>query len=350
MAFKMNKSKFTFGEGTGSHAKMLADKAGEMYEGDSMANDPLKMTDSSPMKVAPAIGLIGAGLATAGRFALAQGAKHLVKRKAKKELAKQVAKKVTKKVTKTVGRGPKPTGTGSPLTPKTGAQKVGKFLKDTALAKNTLGKVLLGGSILSSLTGSGKDKKTGGKAPTGVAKPPKVVTNIAKPTKSTVAKGGTKTWEQGMKSSGGNLNKLVSQRKGLKKGSSEYNAVQNKINAALGSKKRHGVQTTTKTAGPKVNKDTKRTTKTKVATPGLGSKQTKVVKGTKSNIRKTKVVERDVSGDVTKKTKKKYDVGGKRTKMKVTTKTDDMVTKLKVKNRKDEPAKVKTRKRRLKWL
>jgi hypothetical protein len=158
-------------------------------------------------------------------------------------------------------------------------------------------------------------------------------------------KGGTKTWKEGSKASGGNLNKWVAERKKHKKGSAEYNALQNKINKALGSKKRHGQTTTTKTAGPKVSKDTKRTTKTKVATPGLGSKETKVVKGTKDNIRKTKVVDRDVSGDVTKKTKKKYDVDGNRKKMKVTTKTKDTVTKLKVKDRKDEPAKVKTRKR-----
>jgi len=51
--------------------------------------------------------------------------------------------------------------------------------------------------------------------------------------------GGSRTWGQGQAASGGNLNALVAQRKGLKKGTPEYAAVQNKINAALGSKKRH---------------------------------------------------------------------------------------------------------------
>ena len=158
-------------------------------------------------------------------------------------------------------------------------------------------------------------------------------------------KGGTKTWKEGTKDSGGNLNQWVAERKKHKKGAPEYNALQNKINKSLGSKKRHGVTTETKTAGPKVNKDTKRTTKTKVETPGLGSKETKVVKGTKDNVRKIKTKERDESGDVTKKTKVKFDVKGNRKKKKVVTKTDDTVTKLKVKDKKDEPAKVKTRKR-----
>jgi len=142
-----------------------------------------------------------------------------------------------------------------------------------------------------------------------------------------------------------NLSKYVAERKKHKKGSPEYNALQNKINKAYGVSKRHGQTTTTKTAGPKVSKDTKRTTKTKVATPGLGSKQTKVVKGTKDNIRKTKVVERTESGDVSKKTKQKFDVEGNRKKKKVTTKSNDTVTKLKIKDRKNEPAKIKTRKR-----
>jgi hypothetical protein len=55
----------------------------------------------------------------------------------------------------------------------------------------------------------------------------------------TKVKGGTRTWAQGKAASGGNLNALVAKRKGLKKGTPEYAAVQNKINAALGSKKRH---------------------------------------------------------------------------------------------------------------
>ena len=43
------------------------------------------------------------------------------------------------------------------------------------------------------------------------------------------------------------LNTLVASRKGLKKGTAEYNTIQNKINAKLGSKKVHGRGTSTTT-------------------------------------------------------------------------------------------------------
>jgi hypothetical protein len=60
-------------------------------------------------------------------------------------------------------------------------------------------------------------------------------------------------WKKGNKASGGTLNELVKQRKGVTKGTPEYNKIQNQINAALGSKKRYdegpvaGEQTTTTT-------------------------------------------------------------------------------------------------------
>jgi hypothetical protein len=44
------------------------------------------------------------------------------------------------------------------------------------------------------------------------------------------------------------LNTLVAARKGLKKGTAEYNTIQNKINAKMGSKKVHGRGTSTKTS------------------------------------------------------------------------------------------------------
>jgi hypothetical protein len=46
-------------------------------------------------------------------------------------------------------------------------------------------------------------------------------------------------WKKGNKASGGTLNELVKQRKGVTKGTPEYNKIQNQINAALGSKKRY---------------------------------------------------------------------------------------------------------------
>jgi hypothetical protein len=60
-------------------------------------------------------------------------------------------------------------------------------------------------------------------------------------------------WKKGNKASGGTLNELVKQRKGVTKGTPEYNKIQNQINAALGSKKRYdegpvaGEQTATTT-------------------------------------------------------------------------------------------------------
>jgi hypothetical protein len=57
------------------------------------------------------------------------------------------------------------------------------------------------------------------------------------------AYGGTKTYSEGSKdakaATGMSLNQLVAKRKGLKKGSPEYNKIQNQINKALGSKVRH---------------------------------------------------------------------------------------------------------------
>jgi len=71
----------------------------------------------------------------------------------------------------------------------------------------------------------------------------KTTTEKTKPS-GKVAYGGTKTWAEGSKaakaSTGKSLNQLVAARKGLKKGSAEYNTIQNQINTSLGSKKRHG--------------------------------------------------------------------------------------------------------------
>ena len=330
-----------------------------------------KQMGSSPLKIAPVVAAGGtiAARTAAGKLIKKGGQKLLQKaaknKKVQQKLIKpaknQLAKLKNTKVGKTID-----------ITSKQIKKKKQSLLDK---GKEFIGKhknKLLGAAAVAPLLGAGSKEVEPKNKPS--SKPSKsdnlkvnkdmsvdLKTGVVKSKKQTAAKnkieanrktkpgekvkGGTKTWSEGMKASGGNLNKLVAQRKNLKKGTPEYNAVQNKINAALGSKKRHGVQTTTKTAGPKVSKDIKRTTKTKVTTPGLGSKETKVVKGTKDNVRKIKTKDRNESGDVTKKTKVKFDVKGSRKKKKVVTKTNDTVTKLKIKDRKDEPAKVKTRKR-----
>jgi len=82
----------------------------------------------------------------------------------------------------------------------------------------------------------------------------KTTTKKTKPS-GKVAYGGTKTWAEGSKaakaSTGKSLNQLVAARKGLKKGSAEYNTIQNQINTALGSKKRHGTPAKKKGYGKK---------------------------------------------------------------------------------------------------
>tara|TARA_R110002167_G_scaffold87072_1_gene235621 strand:- start:44 stop:817 length:774 start_codon:yes stop_codon:yes gene_type:complete len=69
-------------------------------------------------------------------------------------------------------------------------------------------------------------------------------------------------WAKGQKkakSEGGNLDALVKSRGGLKKGTPEYNKVQNKINSALGNKKRYdeGPATTVSTSKNQTKVDNK---------------------------------------------------------------------------------------------
>ena len=82
---------------------------------------------------------------------------------------------------------------------------------------------------------------------------------------------------------GDDLNALIKQRQGLKKGTPEYAAVQNKINRAYNVKKRHGTT---------VTKDTKgRTRGVTVETPGIGSSEVKsrktILGGKKTTVTKT---------------------------------------------------------------
>lgn len=107
---------------------------------------------------------------------------------------------------------------------------------------------------------------------------------------ATPAYGGTKTWEEGMTASGGTLNDLVAKRKGLKKGSAEYNEVQNKINKALGSKKVHSGGTSSSKPyaphTPKVEVEKKRGKVTATETSARGEKDSATV-DRKGRVRKT---------------------------------------------------------------
>lgn len=96
--------------------------------------------------------------------------------------------------------------------------------------------------ILKQRTGSRSKPKQPNKQKIPTVEKPKTSGKAVKAS-NIVAYGGTKTWLQGSKaamaSTGKSLNQLVAARKGLKKGSAEYNTIQNQINAALGSKVRH---------------------------------------------------------------------------------------------------------------
>ena len=161
---------------------------------------------------------------------------------------------------------------------------------------------------------------------------PKVKTEHGKKVeakKKATKKANNENWKKGeakAKSSGRDLNALVKSRKGMKKGSDEYNAVQNQINDALSNKKRHGTTSSTKTN----KKGNKTTTETNV--PGISSEKTKtkvkkniltgggkvVSKTTSSsdegNVKSKRVVKTNKEGEITKakvKTKSDYDKDGK---------------------------------------
>ena len=90
-------------------------------------------------------------------------------------------------------------------------------------------------------------------------------------------------------------------------------------------------------------KDTGRTKKVKLDT-ATGSKTTKTVTDKADTVRKVKTVEKDTDGDITKKTKEKFDKKGDETKRKVTLKGGSDVTKIKTKDKKGT-LKTKTRKK-----
>jgi len=121
------------------------------------------------------------------------------------------------------------------------------------------------------------------------------------------AYGGTRTWTKGKEASakhGEDLSSLVKERAKHKKGSKEYNILQNKINQALGSKKRHDEGATRSSSTEKkdkvVYKDEEKGTKDKIKTTYHDPEKTK--------IKKEKVVTKGPEGDT--KTVVKYDEEG----------------------------------------
>lgn len=120
--------------------------------------------------------------------------------------------------------------------------------------------------------------------------------------KKDIAYGGTVSWKEGMKKSGNRLNNLVAARAKYKKGTAEYNEIQNEINKNLGSKVR---RTTKDESGKEVlPKNTKKTTivddkgtkdksddttKTETKVKGLGRKKDKTLTFTEKEAEKEKI-------------------------------------------------------------
>ena len=125
-----------------------------------------------------------------------------------------------------------------------------------------------------------------------------------------------------------NLGSYIKERKKHKKGSAEYNALQNKINKAYGSKTRHGVESSSSTKGRK--------TTSSMNVPGISNTKTVTRKRRSGDVKSTKTT--DVNTGTT--TKRKYTKKGDT--KKIVTKKDGMRTVTK-KNKKGE-VKTKTRK------
>ena len=211
MAFKMNKKNFDFGNGTGFNKQnkqgspMDKPLVGDQHKLPAHLKAKIESAPDSPTKIIPLImgGLTVADLAYQGYKAY-KGHK---KKKAAKEEARKA--EIKKKV--------------ASMTP----EQKAKFRENFPFGKKKSASTGAGGGV----AGLAKKAVAG-------AKKMKAIQDAGKKG-GKKASGGTRTWAQGQAATGGNLNALVAKRKGLKKGTPEYAAVQNKINAALGSKKRH---------------------------------------------------------------------------------------------------------------
>ena len=200
-------------------------------------------------------------------------------------------------------------------------------------------------------------------------------------TKEGRAYGGSKTYSEGSKAAkaatGMSLNQLVAKRKGLKKGSPEYNKIQNQINKALGSKVRHeetkknvtvkddAGKTTIKdkrggaeAGGKTVVKNKTAEGRTKVVTDKEGTKRSVSVTGkdTKDRSDDVKTTARRTSdgGTATRTrtatdvTKTRTDAEGKTTKSKSRKRLGKGLIKdaiKKIRNKKDSPNKLKAKKK-----
>ena len=124
-------------------------------------------------------------------------------------------------------------------------------------------------------------------------------TNTVTPPKTTKKKKSNGSYSRAKKNDP-NLESYIAGRKKHKKGSSEYNAFQNKINKAYGSKTRHGVETSSSTKGRKSSSMT--------STPGLGTRTMSKTRQKDGDVKLSKSTFSDDRGVTTKKTRTKRGV------------------------------------------
>lgn len=129
-----------------------------------------------------------------------------------------------------------------------------------------------------------------------------------------------------------NLESYIAGRKKHAKGSNEYNAFQNKINKAYGSKTRHGVESSITTKGRKTN--------SKLSTPGIGTTTRMTKTQRDGDVKLKKSTFSDDKGVTTKKTRTKRGVFSDKVRSK---KSKFVTTAAPGSNLSDKKTKLKTR-------
>ena len=305
--------------------KLRASRAAEKARRMSGKGKAVGKSADSPQKIAGVVARVGSRALPA----IAKGGKNLIKK------GKNLIK----------GNKGKAAGTAA-FTPdmfkKAGGSKAGNILKNVIKYGTPAG---IAYSAISSLMGGGKGKGS---------------EDASKGAGDAAKKAADNAKYRAAKKNNPKLDALIKERKNHKKGSDKYNAIQNQINKAYGSGKRHGVTETKGTKG--------RDTVKRKRVPGLSDEATlirrrkvggnKMIKreknletGTSREVKlkpgskKMKMRDYDAAGNLTKKTK----VKGGGDKVKVTKRGADTVTKIKI-NKRTGQTRTRTRKKRFEGL
>ena len=249
----------------------------EMPDGSMMDGAQHAEPGSSPNKVLPVLAVGGRMLATQ---LLKKGVQHGTK-KVVQEVVKKGGQQALKNSTKFV-----PNALGRTV-------NAGKALWDKTPG---WGKTIIKQGLIYAGIDAGMGMFDGGDD----KKQEKTNTTVTPPKTTTPKKKKSNGSYSRAKKNDPNLKSYIAGRKKHAKGSNEYNAFQNKINKAYGSKTRHGVETSSSTKGRK-------TTSTK-NTPGLGSFSTMSKTQKDGDVKLRKSTFSDDRGVTTKKTRVKRGV------------------------------------------